>query len=158
MAEEIVPESTLTWVRTIDANRFATDGASWVDSFSANNSGTINNQWMVVDYNKFSPGKPLRDGTLTVLEQWPQFIQSADVTRYLRVGHWQSFNKPFFEEGYSRSGNVRPRARSLHDGYMTVTCGHVHARYLDPTPCPMSSTQVEHGRDRRSHTVFSHSS
>ena len=109
MADEIVPQSTLTWVRTIAANRAATDGASWVRSFSANNSGTINNQWMVVDYNKFTPGKPLVDGTLTVLEQWPRFVQSADVTHYLRVGHWQSFNKPFFTEGYSRSGNVRRR-------------------------------------------------
>eukprot|EP00966_Prymnesium_polylepis_P326549 7382463-Prymnesium_polylepis.1 len=105
MADEIVPQSTLTWVRTIVANREATDGATWVRSFSVNNSGTINNQWMVVDYNKFDKGKPLRDGTLTVLEQWPNLIQYADVTRYLRVGYWQSFNKPFFPLGFSLSGN-----------------------------------------------------
>lgn len=106
MAEEIVPHSTLTWVRSIVANREATDGASWVAHFSANNSGTINNQWMVVDYNKFSPGEPLRDGTLTILEQWPRLIQSIDATRWLRVGHWQSFNKPFFAEGFALSGNA----------------------------------------------------
>ena len=106
MAQEIVPRSTLTWVRTICANRAASDGASWVYAFSVNNSGTINNQWMVVDYNKFKPGQPLRDGTLTVLEQWPRLIQSVDATRWLRVGYWQSFNKPFFAEGFALSGNA----------------------------------------------------
>ena len=41
MAAEIVPGATLTWVRTIVANRAATDGATWADIFARNNSGTI---------------------------------------------------------------------------------------------------------------------
>lgn len=38
------------------ANRLATDGKSWSDIFQQYNSGTYNNQWMVVDYNKFKKG------------------------------------------------------------------------------------------------------
>lgn len=39
-----------------------------------NNSKFIfsyNNQWMILDYNKFHAGKPLEDGLLWVLEQMP---------------------------------------------------------------------------------------
>ena len=61
---------------------------------------------MIVDYNKFTPRSPLLPGTLTILEQWPRFIQTADVTDFLLVGYWQSYNKPFFREGFERSGNA----------------------------------------------------
>lgn len=42
----------LEWIRSIVANRLATDGTEWADIFSKFNSGTYNNQWMIVDYNK----------------------------------------------------------------------------------------------------------
>lgn len=48
------------WIRTIVANRVATDGKSWSNYFSMHNSGTYNNQWMVVDYKLFKPGKDIR--------------------------------------------------------------------------------------------------
>lgn len=100
----ITPRSVLTWVRTLVANRMATDGKTWTEWFAKQNSGTINNQWMVVDYNKFEPGKPLKDGTLTILEQLPLYIKTADVTSYLRLGYWPSYNQPFFEETRQLSG------------------------------------------------------
>ena len=67
----IKPESVLTWVRGMMANRMATDGTSWVSWFSKHNSGTINNQWMVVDMNVFEPFRSLRRGLLTIAEQVP---------------------------------------------------------------------------------------
>jgi len=104
--EMCTPKSVLTWARTIVANRVAQDGRSWTEWFAKENSGTINNQWMVVDYNKFVPYQPLPDGTLWVLEQLPSYIQSADLTSYLRQGHWPSFNIPFFPEVQNLSGNA----------------------------------------------------
>ena len=105
LASAIVPEATLTWVRTIVANREASDGASWATIFSRNNSGTINNQWMVIDYNKFTPHQPLKAGTLTILEQWPLSIEWRDMTQSLARGHWPSYNQPYFASGRNSSGN-----------------------------------------------------
>lgn len=62
------------------ANRLAKNGQEWTDIFAQYNSGTYNNQWMVVDYNRFQPSKPLRAGVLHILEQIPGFTMNADVT------------------------------------------------------------------------------
>ena len=68
--------------RSTVANRLATDGKSWTNIFSIHNSGTYNNQWMVVDYNKFTPGdKELKPNLLWVLEQIPGYIQTKDLTQ-----------------------------------------------------------------------------
>jgi len=100
----ITPASVLTWTRSIVANRLATSGESWVKIFSEYNSGTINNQWMVVDYNRFKPRTPLVAGTLWILEQLPGYIKTADVTRELSLGYWPSYNRPYFEEVRKLSG------------------------------------------------------
>lgn len=48
----------------------AKTGKEWMDHFKRENSGTYNNQWMVLDYNKLreSP-KDLVNGTFMVAEQ-----------------------------------------------------------------------------------------
>jgi hypothetical protein len=48
----------------------AKTGKEWMDHFKRENSGTYNNQWMVLDYNKMreSP-KDLVNGTFMVAEQ-----------------------------------------------------------------------------------------
>jgi hypothetical protein len=56
------PESLFVGMRTVIANRMAADGPSWVKFFSQFNSGTCNNQYMVVNYNKFTPNSPLPNG------------------------------------------------------------------------------------------------
>ena len=63
----------LEGVRTMVANRLAINGKQWSKLFSKRNSGTYNNQWMVLDYKKFTPGKDLSGvkGLLWVLEQLP---------------------------------------------------------------------------------------
>ena len=61
----------LEWIRNVVANRLALDGATWADVFKRFNSGTYNNQWMIVDYNKFIPGSTNMTDVLYVLEQIP---------------------------------------------------------------------------------------
>eukprot|EP01132_Coremiostelium_polycephalum_P001555 gene1555-1973_t len=100
----IVPQSVLSWIRVIVANRMATDGLSWCNIFSLQNSGTYNNQWIITDYNKFVPGVEVKDGTLYVLEQIPGYIEFEDVTPILRAGYWPSYNVPYFEKIYNMSG------------------------------------------------------
>lgn len=53
------------------ANRLATNGEDWTKIFSKYNSGTYNNQYMVLNYNLFEPRKPIQDGLLWIVEQLP---------------------------------------------------------------------------------------
>ncbi|XP_049269937.1 putative phospholipase B-like 2 [Rhipicephalus sanguineus] len=61
----------LTWVRNMVASRLATSGSQWAAVFSRFNSGTYNNQWMVLDYKLFMPGQSIQPGTLWLVEQLP---------------------------------------------------------------------------------------
>jgi len=93
------------WIRVIVANRMAETGREWLDFFGLYNSGTYNNQWMVVDYKLFTPGKPLRPGTLYVGEQIPGYLVSEDVTHVVTSkGYWASYNIPYFPFVYDISG------------------------------------------------------
>lgn len=67
-------------------------------------SGTLvflcpaDNQYMVLDMNRFIPGEPLDDNLLTVVEQIPGLVKAGDVTQTLERGYWPSYNVPFFRE------------------------------------------------------------
>jgi len=100
----ITPTTVLSWMRVVAANRLATSAQSWTELFARQNSGTYNNQWIVVDYNLFTPGKPLPDSLLWIAEQIPGYVYRADVTNYLRVGFWESYNVPFNPYVYNVSG------------------------------------------------------
>ncbi|XP_006877031.1 PREDICTED: putative phospholipase B-like 2 [Chrysochloris asiatica] len=103
----VQPEgSVLEWVRNIVANRLALDGAMWADIFKKFNSGTYNNQWMVVDYKVFVPGEPSPGSkVLTILEQIPGMVVVADKTEELyQKTYWASYNLPSFETVFNASG------------------------------------------------------
>ena len=75
------------------ANRLALTGSDWATLFAQHNSGTYNNEWMIIDYNRFTPGEPLRDGLFTVLEQIPGQVRWEDQTDLLReTSYWSSYN------------------------------------------------------------------
>jgi hypothetical protein len=44
-------------------------------------AGTYNNQYIVVDLNKFQPGSELQPGLLTIVEQMPGLVVSGDLTQ-----------------------------------------------------------------------------
>jgi hypothetical protein len=101
-------EQVLEQVRAMVANRLGHCGMSWSKMFSLYNSGTYNNQWMVVDYKHFKKGTPqsqLRDKLLWVLEQLPGYIRAEDKTGVLRQqSYWPSYNSPYFPDIYTLSG------------------------------------------------------
>ncbi|XP_075560204.1 putative phospholipase B-like 2 isoform X3 [Dermacentor variabilis] len=85
--------SPLTWVRAMVASRLATSGREWVDIFAKKNSGTYNNQWIVVDYKLFKPGTAIVNDTLWILEQMPGIMRQKDVSDILRKkSYWPSYN------------------------------------------------------------------
>jgi len=105
--ESVVPESLLSWQRVRVANQMSVTGSDWAKYSMMFNSGTYNNQYMVIDTNLWESGKPLKDGLLWVVEQMPGHVASGDQTAFLRMGgYWPSYNVPFFKEIYDISGNA----------------------------------------------------
>ncbi|XP_072271436.1 putative phospholipase B-like 2 [Pyxicephalus adspersus] len=98
--------SVLEWLRNIVANRLSTVGQEWADIFGKFNSGTYNNQWMVVDYKKFRPGETeVPTGLLTILEQLPGLMTYADKSDLLyQTSYWPSYNVPYFDIIFNTSG------------------------------------------------------
>uniref|UniRef100_A0AC35UH00 Phospholipase B-like n=1 Tax=Rhabditophanes sp. KR3021 TaxID=114890 RepID=A0AC35UH00_9BILA len=104
--QTVAKEQLHCWVRSIVANQIARSGREWCEVFSRYNSGTYNNQWIVVDYSKFTPHKPLpKHGLLYVLEQLPGFTEYRDVTWYLnKYSYFASYNLPFYRKISKYSG------------------------------------------------------
>ncbi|TYZ59335.1 hypothetical protein PybrP1_008515 [[Pythium] brassicae (nom. inval.)] len=101
----VTPQSVLCWLRSKAANVLGEDGMSWAATFSKFNSGTYNDQWMVIDTKHFVPGEGFRRNGLTVLEQLPGFIHVEDVSLVVNArGYWGSYNVPYFPSVYDRSG------------------------------------------------------
>ncbi|KAG8455685.1 hypothetical protein GDO86_001759 [Hymenochirus boettgeri] len=105
--KHIQPQGSVQeWLRNIAANRLATGGQEWTSIFKKFNSGTYNNQWMIVDYNKFRVGSTdVPSGLLTILEQIPGMTLMADKSDILyKNGYWASYNVPYFKEVFNASG------------------------------------------------------
>ncbi len=101
----VTPETNLYWIRNMIANRLSVTGENWARWFSLHNSGTYNNEWMIVDYKQFMAGEPLKDGLLTVLEQLPGQTMWTDRTEVLRSqSYWPSYNIAYYPEIYNISG------------------------------------------------------
>ncbi|ELU15812.1 hypothetical protein CAPTEDRAFT_183314 [Capitella teleta] len=110
---KISPEnSVLEGIRNMVANRLAHNASEWAQIFARFNSGTYNNQWMIVDYNKFTPGSPPHNGFLHVLEQIPGMIVHDDQTKHLiNATYWSSYNTAFYPEIFNASGGPEQVAK-----------------------------------------------
>ena len=97
-------ESVLYWVRVMVTNRMASSAPQWAELFSLFNSGTYNNQWMIVDNKLFRPGNPLSPNTFWVVEQLPGVVASNDETSTLQYGYWPSYNLPSNKTLYKAAG------------------------------------------------------
>jgi len=102
--DDITPKTVLTWTRVIIANRISDKAKDWTEVFSTLQSGTYNNQWMVLDWKNFSPNKTIAADTLWIVEQAPLLSVSSDVSSYLGFGYWPSYNVPYNEFMYNYMG------------------------------------------------------
>lgn len=100
----ITPQSLLYWVRVMTTTRIASSGEDWVNIFAEYNSGTYNNQWMVLDMKLFTPYQSLKPGTLYIAEQMPGTVGIRDRTSTLEYGYWPSYNIPSIPELYVQAG------------------------------------------------------
>ncbi|XP_062335377.1 phospholipase B-like 1 [Osmerus eperlanus] len=101
---QITPHSLLAWQRVRLAHALANTGEQWAKTFASYNSGTYNNQYMVLDRSRVKLGHSLEDGALTVVEQIPGLVEYSDQTQALRRGYWPSYNIPFHSRIYALSG------------------------------------------------------
>ena len=101
----VVPQCLFTWIRAMHAVWVAKDGSDWCTTFIKYNSGTYNNQYVVVDSNKFKRGeKPSKD-LLWIIEQFPGTYRMTDVTfQLVRDGYFPSVNCPWHEDLYELAG------------------------------------------------------
>lgn len=102
--KQVVPESLLAWQRVRMAVTMADSGKEFAKVIDSYNSGTYNNQYIVFDFKKFEKGVALHHDSLWVIEQIPGLVVSGDQTNILRDGHFPSYNVPFYEEIYNKSG------------------------------------------------------
>merc|ERR1719253_852285 len=97
-----------SWMHVMIVNRLSKRGGDWASMYAEkNNIGTYNNQWMIVDYNLFTPGKQPPDNTLFLVETMPGKVHKQDVTYMLskpHMGYWASENRPFFDDIREKSG------------------------------------------------------
>eukprot|EP00494_Astrolonche_serrata_P006942 UN06967 len=104
LLDKIKPQSLLAWQRVRLANVMAKTGKQWAHYFDTHPSGTYVNQYMIVDFKLFEPGRPLNENLLWVIEEIPGLILSEDVTQQLERGYWPSYNIPYFKQIWSMSG------------------------------------------------------
>ncbi|XP_028601787.2 phospholipase B-like 1 isoform X1 [Podarcis muralis] len=104
LLKQVVPESLFAWQRVRIANMMAHCGKSWAQAFERENSGTYNNQYMILNTNRVKLQESLGEGTLYVVEQIPKLVEYSDQTSVLRKGYWPSYNVPFHENIYNLSG------------------------------------------------------
>ncbi|EPY25227.1 lysosomal/endosomal membrane protein p67 [Strigomonas culicis] len=125
--EHLRPRTVPTFLRVLLANYLSSDLPSdWFDLFGRHNSGTYNNQWMVVRM-AARPNAALPPNTFWVGEQLPAAappaapgsvysnvsygLTAADLSTHLSAtGYWASYNLPFFRDVDERSGTAAHRA------------------------------------------------
>lgn len=106
----VVPDSVTTNMRALVASLMSSTGSEWFDWFSRENSGTYNNQWILVDFGRFQRWKLSTDSgiptdVLWIGEQAPGLIISKDMTDHLfETSFWASYNRPYFAEIANVSG------------------------------------------------------
>nr|XP_055051064.1 phospholipase B-like 1 [Misgurnus anguillicaudatus]XP_055051065.1 phospholipase B-like 1 [Misgurnus anguillicaudatus] len=117
----ITPASLFSWQRVRLAHALAHTGEEWAKTFSKYNSGTYNNQYMIVDTSRVNLGSRLQDGALTVVEQIPGLVEYSDQTQTLRRGYWPSYNVPFHRKIYLMSG-YEPMWKQYGDDFSYDLC------------------------------------
>lgn len=103
--DRVHTKTILTWLRVLHATWFSDGAEEWTKEFTRLQSGTYNNQYVVVDSKKFVPGERPTKDLLWVVETMPGIERSADATELLAERRWfPSINTPWFEDIFNIAG------------------------------------------------------
>ena len=104
LLKEIIPKSLFTSERVMVSNRISNSSKEWANNFVKYNSGTYNNQFMVLDKNKVNlVNKTIDIDAFYIVEQLPGLAKINNATHFLKFGYWSSYNVPFDKEIYEKS-------------------------------------------------------
>lgn len=115
--ELVTPKALLAWHRVRLANWLASSGSQWAEYVAEYNSGTYNNQYVVLDLKKIKLKERIEDNALWIVEQIPGYVASGDQTPILREGYWPSYNVPFYEDVFNISGYSKRAENDTHYSY-----------------------------------------
>ena len=129
-------ESLLCWQRVQISNRMSGSAKEWTETFAIYNSGTYNNQYMVLDTKKIEIGNitKIPDNSLMIIEQMPGLIEANDVTNHLKFGYWPSYNVPYSKNisdyaNVTNTINSKPeRNMKLYSQYNTCSRAKIMRR------------------------------
>ena len=107
--QHLKPNTIPKWLRVNIANRLSQNNQQWIDIFLKMNSGTHNNQWLIIDYKMIE----VQSDIISLLEQTANINNKyyKDMTgELLSKGYIGSYNAPYFEEvkkdcGYKDEGD-----------------------------------------------------
>ena len=124
----ITEESLLCWHRVQISNRMSENAKEWTEIFSKYNSGTYNNQYMILNTKgiKFGNYTKIEENSFMIIEQMPGFIEANDVTDHLKFGYWPSYNVPY-SKNVSDYANISNTINSKPDRNMNY--------YMDYNTC-----------------------
>ena len=121
--DKVTTSSVLSWMRVNIANMLSSTTTDWTETFCLENSGTYNNQWMILDIVKVEQYqydrnmKSLLPETFKVLEQIPGTCTVKDESNTLSdEKYWASYNIPAFSNIWTASGfgDGRPKYEFSH--------------------------------------------
>lgn len=96
-----------SFMHVMVVNRLAHTAMDWTNLFASRNSGVPSAQWLVIDYNTFTPGAAMPDNVVRLVEQVPGLTHQADISQQLAsLGYWASYNRPFFPTVREASGHA----------------------------------------------------
>ena len=101
----MTPNSIFTCERAMICNRISNSSKEWAENFAKYNSGTYNNQFMILDKNKVDlVNKSIEIDAFYIVETLPGLVKINNVSDIFKFGYWSSFNVPYDKEIYDLSG------------------------------------------------------
>lgn len=106
-------------VRLNVALRLTTNNFDFAQMMYKMDSGTGNNDWLVVDYKKFKPGHLLESNAVWYCGSYPKMIKTYDVTNIINTkGVMGLYNIPYDKDMYDYGGWPGPNAKqAISDGW-----------------------------------------
>ena len=99
------PNSLFAQERAMICNRISNSSKEWAENYIKYNSGTYNNQYMILDKNKINlVNKSIEQDAFYIVETFPGIGKVNNVTDVLKFGYWSSYNIPYDHELYNISG------------------------------------------------------